>query len=240
MPDPIIRILHTNDLHGTLDQRRVDILKPVRQQADLYFDTGDCIKTGNLGIPLRPEPVWNYLSELDCTASVPGNRESHILRSALDAKLAGHQHPILCANLYDKAAERILPASTTLEVHGLKVGIFGVMVPMVTQKMKSQGLSQMLWTQPIPEAIEIAKELRQSCDLVIALTHIGYRQDQALAESTKDIDLVLGAHSHTILEAPTQVNQTWICQTGSHGRFYGEYEWQPDMGITKAKLNPWK
>lgn len=108
---------------------------------------------------------------------------------------------------------------------------------MVTQKMKSQGLSQMLWTQPIPEAIEIARGLRQSCDLVIALTHIGNRQDEALAESTKDIDLILGGHSHTLLETPTQINQTWICQTGSHGRFYGEYDWQPGTGITKARLS---
>ena len=240
MPDQIIRILHTNDLHGTLDQRRVDILKSVRHKCDLYFDTGDCIKTGNLGIPLRPEPVWSYLAELNCTASVPGNRESHVLRSALDAKLAGHQHPILCANLYDKAAEKILPASTTLEVQGLKVGIFGVMVPMVTQKMKSQGLSQMLWTQPIPEAIETAQELRQTCDLVIALTHIGHRQDQALAESTKNIDLILGGHSHTVLEEPTLVNQTWICQTGSHGRYYGQYEWQSGIGLTQAHLSTWR
>lgn len=231
-----IRILHTNDLHGSLDQRRVEVLQAVRQDCDLYFDTGDCIKTGNLGIPLRPEPVWPLLASLDCTASVPGNRESHVLRSVFEAKIAGCQHPILCANLYDKDGQRILAPSFIREAKGLKVGVLGVMVPMVTKRMKSKAISQMIWTAPIPEAVQAAKALRQTCDLVIALTHIGIKQDQALAEATQDIDLILGGHSHTLLDPPVQVGSTWICQAGAHGRFYGQYEWEANSGDLSAKV----
>ncbi len=234
-----IRILHTNDLHGSLDQRRSEALKLAREGCDLYFDTGDCIKTGNLGIPLRPEPVWRLLADLDCMASVPGNRESHLLRSAFEAKIAGHQHPILCANLYDKSGQRILPPSLTLEANGLRIGVFGVMVPMVTERMKSQAVSQMIWTQPIPEAVRVARILKQSCDLVIALTHIGFKQDQALAEATDEIGLILGGHSHTLLDPPIQIGSTWVCQAGSHGRFYGRYEWEPGSGCLSAELLPW-
>jgi 2',3'-cyclic-nucleotide 2'-phosphodiesterase (5'-nucleotidase family) len=235
----ILTILHTNDLHGLLDERRVEGLQAARKDADLYFDTGDAIKTGNLGIPLKQEPVWQFLASLDCTASVPGNRESHILKSAFEAKIAGHRHPILCANLYDKEGSRLLPASLTVKVREYTVGILGVMVPMVTERMKSKALSQMIWTAPIPEALKAAKDLRQSCDLVIALTHIGMRQDQVLAESGTDIDLILGGHSHTILQRPTQVGSTWICQGGSHGRFYGRYEWTIGEGLTGAELVAW-
>lgn len=233
-----MRILHTNDLHGTLDERRVAMLLPERAEADLYFDTGDCIKTGNLGIPLKPEPVWGMLAELRCTASVPGNRESHVLRSAFEAKIAGHQHPILCANLFDKDGQRLLRPSIEIECNSIKVGILGVMVPMVTDRMASKSLSQMLWTQPIPEAIAVAQKLRKSCDLVIALTHIGFRQDQQLAQSTGDIDLILGGHSHTVLDAPLRIGSTWICQGGSHGKFFGRYEWEPGTGLTSADLLP--
>ena len=45
--------------------------------------------------------------------------------------------------------------------------------------MLSKAVSQLIWTPPIPEATSIASELRRDCDLVIALTHIGFRQDQA-------------------------------------------------------------
>jgi 5'-nucleotidase len=234
-----LRLLHTNDLHGMLNERRVEALASERVAADLYFDSGDAIKTGNLGIPLKPEAAWEYLAELRCSASVPGNRESHMLKSAFEAKITGHRHPIVCANLYDKEGARLLPPSLTLEVGGLRVGILGVMVPMVTERMRTKSLSQMLWTSPIPEAVSVAKELRQTSDLVIALTHIGLRQDQALAAATQDIDLILGGHSHSILEQPLKVGQTWICQGGSHGRFYGKYEWEMKKGLVAAKLVPW-
>jgi 2',3'-cyclic-nucleotide 2'-phosphodiesterase (5'-nucleotidase family) len=233
-----IRILHTNDLHGSLSPSKVDLIAPYRAKCDLYFDSGDCVKAGNLTVPLKPESVWTQLADLQCTASVPGNRESHVIRTAFDAKLAGHSHPILCANLYDKVGDRILPPTLSLEVKGLRVGILGVMVPMVTQKMASKAVSQLMWTQPIPEAVEAAAGLRKVSDLVIALTHIGFRQDQALAEATGDIDLILGGHSHTILDQPLQVGSAWICQAGSHGQFCGEYAWTLGAGVTEARLIP--
>lgn len=230
MPETLT-ILHTNDFHGTLDGRRVSVLKVARRECDLYFDTGDAIKTGNLGVPLKPEAVWPLLAELNCTASVPGNRESHLLRSALEAKLAGRQHPLICANLYDKEGARILPPSLELSVKGIQVGIFGVMVPMVTEKMRSKAVSQMIWTSPVAEGVAMAKDLRTRCDLVIGLTHIGFKQDQLLAKESGEIDIVFGGHSHTVMETPERVGRTWICQGGSHGRFYGRYEWNLAEGL---------
>jgi 5'-nucleotidase len=235
MPE-ILSILHTNDFHGTLDDRRFSVLKEARRHADLYFDTGDAIKTGNLGLPLRPDSVWPMLADLECTASVPGNRESHVLRSVFEAKIAGHRHPLLCANLYDKDGARVLPPSVELSVKDIRVGVFGVMVPMVTERMKSKAVSQMIWTPPIQEGIAVAKELRSRCDLVIALTHIGNKQDHALAQASEDIDIILGGHSHSIIETPERVGRTWICQGGSHGRFYGRYEWTLAEGLRGGLL----
>lgn len=232
-----IKFLHTNDFHGALDEPRVEVLRAARADADLYFDSGDCIKTGNLGVPLKPDPVWPLLAEMNCTASVPGNRESHILRSAFEAKIAGHRHPVVCANLFDKENHRVLPASIHLDWNGISIGILGVMVPMVTDRMASKAVSQFLWETPISCAVDEARALRKSCDLVIALTHIGVRQDQLLAESTSDIDIIFGGHSHTMLETPLRVGNTFICQGGSHGRFYGLYEWAMGLGLTSARLH---
>jgi 5'-nucleotidase len=238
MPGEIVRILHTNDLHGTLDDRRQAILATARAHHDLYFDTGDCIKTGNLGVPLGPEPVWPRLASLKCTASVPGNRESHVLKSTFEAKLAGHTHSILCANLYDRAGERVLPPNCIIEASSLSIGIFGVMVPMVTSQMRTQSLSQLLWTPAISEAAHQVAELGEKCDLVIALTHIGVRQDRELANMVKGIDLILGGHSHSLLNPPERIGDTWICQAASHGKFYGSYEWTSGIGLTACQILP--
>jgi 2',3'-cyclic-nucleotide 2'-phosphodiesterase (5'-nucleotidase family) len=44
----VLRILHTNDLHGTLGGACMERLRLLREECDLYFDSGDAIKAGNL------------------------------------------------------------------------------------------------------------------------------------------------------------------------------------------------
>lgn len=233
-----LRILHTNDFHGKLTQELVAEIQSIRSQdpSCLYFDTGDVIKAGNLAIPLRPEPAWSLLAEAGCDASVPGNRESHILEAAFRAKIAGLNHPLLCANFYDRRGDRVLAPYRILTKSGLRVGVFGLMVPMVTAQMAARAASAYLWTQPIAEANQIVPELRSQCDLVVALTHIGYRRDIELAQTAPGIDIILGGHSHTILEHPVQEGKTFIAQGGSHGRFLGDYRWE-DGKLTGGLLS---
>lgn len=215
-------------MHGTLTSERAQALKSLRNEVDLYFDTGDAIKTGNLGIPLRPEAVWGLLADLDCTASVLGNRETHIVEAAFRAKFAGKKHPVLCGNLHERDGTYPLPRTLELEAKGVRVGVFGVMVPMVTERMKTQAASRYLWDPPLTVAAQLAEELRPRVDLLIALTHIGHRQDRELAERGLGVDIILGGHSHTVLETPEKVGTTWIAQGGSHCRYVGLYEWSEE------------
>ncbi len=218
-------ILHTNDFHGTLTPAKADSIASLKIADTLYFDTGDCIKTGNLGIPLKPEKAWELLARAKCDAGVLGNRETHVLPAAFRAKIEGHVHPLLCANLRGKDGSRPLPAHQVFTVSGLRVGVFGVMVPMVTERMATKSASAYLWDPPLAVATEQVSELRDQVDCLIALTHIGHKQDLVLAESRPEIDLILGGHSHTVISSPELVGKTWICQGGSHGKFVGKYEW---------------
>lgn len=220
-----IRILHTNDMHGALTPERAARLADLRAGIDLYFDSGDAIKTGNLGIPLRQEPVWNLLDTLNCTASTLGNRETHVLESAFNAKLAGARHPLLCGNLRRKDGTYPLPRTLQVETQGIRIGVVSVMVPMVTERMRTKAASAYLWDPPIPTAISLAEELRPLVDLLIALTHIGHREDLELAHETTLFDAILGGHSHTVLSTPEMIGRTAVCQGGSHCRYVGVYEW---------------
>lgn len=220
-----LRILQTNDMHGRLGDVHLEKLRALRKESDLYFDCGDAIRAGNLAVPLRPEAVWGHLAELDCTASVPGNRESHVLEGAFQAKIAGLGHPLICANMRTKDGGYRLPRFHVLEAAGVKVGVFGVMVPMVTERMASKAVSAFLWDQPIPSAQEVAEELRPQVDLLIALTHIGYKRDLELAEKCPRLDAIFGGHSHTVLEQPEYIGTVAVCQTGAHCHYAGVYEW---------------
>jgi 2',3'-cyclic-nucleotide 2'-phosphodiesterase (5'-nucleotidase family) len=237
-----INFLHTNDFHGKLDENVFESLNDLRSRADFYFDSGDAIKAGNLAIPLSVDPVWARLTELNCTASVLGNRETHPLRMAFEKKIEGHSHPVLAGNLIAKDGSEFLPKFLVVNFGDFKIGVISTMVAMVTARMKTQAASAFLWNDPIETAIQLAQEMRPTVDLLVALTHIGYKQDCLLAQQCGDIDIIFGGHSHTVLEQPVKENQTWIVQGGSHGRFAGVYEWEDGnftgelVPLTRASL----
>jgi 2',3'-cyclic-nucleotide 2'-phosphodiesterase (5'-nucleotidase family) len=229
-------ILHTNDLHGKLSRHKAERIRARRETADYYFDCGDAVASGNIGIPFVEEPVWRLLELCGCTASVPGNREFHITEGGFRAKLAGAAHPILAANLHWKTPghpplqnphpdtfrlDESAPLSSGLILGN--VGVFGVMVPMVTEKMAAKAVSAFVNTQPEPAANACLERLK-GCDVVICLSHLGLRKDIELATACPGIAAILGGHSHDVVAQPIRVGDTFILQAGSHARFVGRYE----------------
>lgn len=235
----VLRLLHTNDFHGRFTVSQAEKLKTLRQEYDaLWLDSGDAIKTGNLGVPLRPEPIWDLFALGGCSVGTLGNRESHVLAAAFRAKIAGAQHTLICANLRDRKGEHVLQPSHMVEHSGSRIGFVGAMVPMVTARMKTQAASAYLWDPPIPAVCEEARRLRQDVDVLIAITHIGLTQDRALAEACPELDVILGGHSHSVLEQPVQLGSVWIAQGGSHGRFVGVYGYDLQSRRLEGGLEP--
>ena len=112
-------------------------------------------------------------------------------------------------------------SSVVLERGGKRIGIFGVTVPMATPQKVDAALWDNLFAPPIETAKRLAAELRPQCDFLIALTHIGIAQDRKLAEAVPELDLLIGGHTHVVLEQPELVNGVPIVQAGSHGRYLG-------------------
>lgn len=227
----MITILHTNDFHGKLSESKFENLLELRKKADLYFDCGDGIVAGNLGFCMFQDSYWSYLKKLECTASVLGNRETNPFAPLFQSKVKTASHPLICANLTDKQDKLVFPPYHIVECKGFKIGIIGVMVPIVQKHQKTVLISHFVWTDPIETACRYAEEIKEQVDLLFAITHIGYPQDLKL-QDTGLFDLILGGHTHTIIESPDK-----ICQTGSHGRFAGLYKFDPvDKKIVESEL----
>jgi 2',3'-cyclic-nucleotide 2'-phosphodiesterase (5'-nucleotidase family) len=234
-------ILHTNDLHGKFGEREAELVAQMRKDADLYFDCGDCVKSGNIGVPVGQDPTWHYLHLAGCDASVPGNREFHVNSTGFRAKINGAKHPILCANLiWNGRARKSLQGNqdTPLPTHAMfnDVAVFGLMVPMVTERMAARHLSAFLNTAPIAAAKAMVEELRPKCRVLILLSHLGFVKDVALASEVKGIDIILGGHSHDRIDPPERIGDTWICQAGSFGSEIGRLEF--GRGNLKSRLLP--
>jgi 2',3'-cyclic-nucleotide 2'-phosphodiesterase (5'-nucleotidase family) len=227
----VLWLFHTNDFHGRLTPERAARLAALRgeQPDSLLLDAGDAVSAGNLGFRVGGEPVLQQMSELGYDAMTVGNRESHPRRELFPRKLEGARFPILCANLTARPGAP-LPTRpwVALERSGVRVAVMGLTVPMFTRKMWSQALCDYLYEPPLETARALAAELRPRCDLLIALTHIGLREDEALAAAVPEIDLVVGGHTHADLLAPVQVGSTTILHTTAYAFYLGRARLERD------------
>lgn len=83
----------------------------------------------------------------------------------------------------------------------------------------------------IEVANALAERLRkeEGCNVIIAITHIGFREDIELAEQSKEIDIIVGGHSHTTIENKKVVknlngNDVIVVQDGEKGEFVGRLD----------------
>ncbi|MFQ3611446.1 MAG: metallophosphoesterase [Fimbriimonadales bacterium] len=219
-----LTILHTNDVHNRWSARLVETLQTLKASHHaLLLDAGDCIRSGNLGVPLAQEPAWDWMRQAGYDALTMGNREFHITPIGFKAKLKGVPCPVLCANLRAKQSEMppsVQPVWQTVHL-GVRVSVLGLTVPMVTPRMKSALLSAYLFDPPIETAQRWVAELRPQSDLLIALTHLGAKVDRQLAQACPDIDLIIGGHSHTPIQPPERIGTVWLTQSVPFGKGFG-------------------
>ena len=119
--------------------------------------------------------------------------------------------------------------------HGdIKVGVFGVCIELAGL-VSTDLYGGIVYRDPIADANRVAAILRhdEKCDLVICLSHLGYKydnkkvSDEILAGSTKNIDLILGGHTHTFFKAPEtfkncEGKQVLVNQVGWAGIYLGQ------------------
>ena len=216
---PTITLLHTSDLHNTLRPIAAEHLAQLLRDAApaLLLDSGDAVRAGNLAFSPRGEPVLQRMAEIGYAAMAMGNRESHPSLVALRQKLKDATFPVLSANLVVKRGR--LPAavqpSVLLEVGGMKVAVFGLTVPITRPGSAWAAVTDIVFEDPLMIAQRLAPELRQQADLVICLSHCGFRLDARLAE-VGEIGLVLGGHSHRLLIEQV-LGQAMVVHPGHHG-----------------------
>lgn len=226
---PGLTVLHTNDLHGRLRPQGVEIIRREKESAGdcLLLDAGDAVSSGNIGFRPGGEPALALMNEAGYDAMAIGNREFHFLRPGLHSKIKLARFPVLCANIRAPGAGNPLAPirpSIVVQAGGYKVALFGLTVPMITRSMLAGKFSPYWFEDPIESAREIVPSLRDKVDVVIALTHMGIKEDEALAQAAPGIDLIVGGHSHDLLESPTKVGNTSVVHAGWFAHFLGKVE----------------
>ncbi len=197
MPRTII--FHTSDFHNRLYPAAARQLAELKRAnpGSLLFDCGDALRAGNLGFSARGEPILRRMAEIGYDAMAMGNRESHPNRAALERKLRDATFPILCANMIAKDGR--LPPKVQpylfFERAERRIAVFGLVRQITRPDSMWATVTDFVWEEPVMTALHAARDLKRQADLVVCLSHCGYKTDRVLAE-IPEVDLVLGGHSH--------------------------------------------
>lgn len=262
-----ITILHTNDTHSHLDTfpqtdakfpnqggaaKRATIFNKIKNENPhtLILDAGDMF---------QGTPYFNYyggeleikvMNMLQYDAGTIGNHEFDNGINSLAEQIQKANFNIINAN-YDFKNTLMNGLTKPYKVFvkdGIKIGVFGLGIKLEGLVNKSE-YGETLWNNPIEIAQDVTRILKDElkCDLIICLSHLGYHygnnsqmiSDLDLAAKTKNIDLIIGGHTHTFLEKPTVVlnaeqKEVVVNQVGCYGVRVGQIDFYFDEFKNKS------
>ena len=210
-------ILHTNDIHGHVaDAPRFAAHfhdRKTNRDDVLIVDAGDAITGTPLSAMFEGRPIFEIMSAMGYDAAALGNHEfDHGWRRVAAFKEAA-DFPLLAANVRAPDGSLIADAGwTVLEVNGIDVGIVGVVNEHSARMIIPEGNEGVVF-EPVLETLRrIVPEVRRRADIVILLSHVGHEEELALAREVDGIDVIVGGHSHTLLEEPAWSGRTIVTQ----------------------------
>ncbi|WP_103069663.1 bifunctional metallophosphatase/5'-nucleotidase [Aquimarina sediminis] len=256
-----ITVLHTNDVHSQIDPlpdnhykypglggfaRRASVIEQVRKENPntILLDAGDIFQGTPYFNYYGGEIEFKLMSKLNYDLATIGNHDFDNGINGLLSQLPNATFDFVSAN-YDfknTVLDGLVKPYKVLIKDGIKIGVFGLGVELdglVSKKL----YKETQYLSPIEIAQDMSRVLKkeEQCDLVICLSHIGYEYKNAsdkvsdihLAKKTKDIDLIIGGHTHTLLPKPIIVDNSvgekvLINQCGKSGVYMGQIDFYFD------------
>ena len=260
-----LTILHTNDMHSHIHPftsgrnkglggmaQRAALIKQIRKQEEhvLLLDAGDIFQGTPYFNIYGGELEFKLMSEMKYDAVTLGNHDFDNGLEGLKKQLPHANFPFLIANydFSDTILKNTFKPYKVFRKGDLKIGVFGIGIELdglVPKKLYQNTVYQ----DPISTANHYANLLKQKerCDLVICLSHLGFKykgekiSDMTFAGQTRDIDLIIGGHTHTFLKKPVkQLNldqkEVLINQVGWAGINIGkiDYHFSQNYGLKKV------
>ena len=249
-----LEVLHTNDTHSCIMPlnpnladtavagrggflRRVAMIKEERAKNPdlLLIDSGDFSQGSPFYTMFKGDVEVGLMNLMGYDAATIGNHEFDFGLENMARIFKMAKFPVVCAN-YDftgTCVEGLVKPYVIIKRNGLKIGLFGLSPQLegLVDLSKCKGVT---YLDPIEVGNRVAAELKhdKKCDVVICVSHLGWLRpdemgDQKLLASSKDIDLVLGGHSHSYFKALRYVNNADgkavpVDQNGKNAMYVGK------------------
>ena len=246
-------ILHTNDTHSCVLQlnpnladtmlagrggflRRAAMIDQMRKEDKdlLLLDSGDFSQGSPYYTMFKGDVETELMNIMGYDAATIGNHEFDFGLENMARIFRKAKFPIVCAN-YDftgTVVEGLVKPYVIIKRKGVRIGIFGLS-PKLDGLVMASTCAGVRYSDPIKTANAVADKLKneEKCDVVICLSHLGWDEaglnDMEMMAKTRNIDLVLGGHSHSYFKTLNHVRNldgkdVPNDQNGKHGIFVGK------------------
>lgn len=219
-----LTIMHFNDTHSHLEPERAgksagrggvieraalvdSVRNAVGRRNFLLLHAGDFNQGTSYYTTLGGMLEVELVNALGYDVVTLGNHEFDDGIEHLGRRLAGLKCPVVCSN-YDFSQFELgkyVKPYVILRRGGLRIGIFGMLTD-ITKVVERTIADRLPKFDDVETADRWASYLKneKKCDIVIALTHLGLENedfmDPDLVRATRNIDLVVGGHSHTFIK----------------------------------------
>lgn len=263
-----ITILHTNDVHSHIDPfpaddpkfpnmggaaRRASVIESIRRENPnvLLLDAGDIFQGTPYFNYYGGELEFKLMSMMKYDLATMGNHDFDNGLEGFLTQLPNASFDFVSAN-YDfknTILDGLVKPYKTFVKDGIKIGIFGLGIEL-QGLVDPTNFKETIYNNPLNVAQDMARILRhtEKCDLVICLSHLGFIfnneptkvNDLMLARNTKDIDLIIGGHTHTFLNKPyveknIDGKEVLINQVGCYGLNLGQIDFYFEQGKMSSK-----
>ena len=215
-----VHILSTNDMHAAIDQfpRLGYVADSLRAlYPDLLILSGGDNRSGdpvNDMFEIHAYPMVALMNQVGFHATVVGNHEFDSNQDGLARLITLSTFPTLCANMEPDAKWKMhVKPYQKFDVGGVQVGVLGITAlgSMGTPESHPKRLTDIKFMDPL-ETIRKYEFLRQECDVVLLLSHLGYDNDVKFSADLPWVDIIIGGHSHTQLNGGEMHNGILITQ----------------------------
>lgn len=225
-------VLHTNDTHSCVMPinpnladtamanrggylRRVAMVKQERKANPdlLLFDSGDFSQGSSYYTMFKGDVEVGLMNMMRYDAATIGNHEFDFGLENMARLFRMAKFPIVCAN-YDftgTCVEGLVKPYTIIKRNGIKIGVFGLS-PKMQGLVSDKNCKGVKFLDPTKSANDVVETLKnkEKCDLIVCLSHLGWNtedtDDKLLMANTRNIDIVLGGHSHSFFKELKYVN----------------------------------
>ena len=254
-------ILHSNDMHGDFlaEKGKTKLIgglallsgyiNKVRKEEEnvLYVIAGDMLQGSIIDTEFKGISTIDIMNYLAPDVVALGNHEfDYGLPQLLFLEKVAN-FPIVNANLYIKNFnKRLMKPYLSLKKAGFDILFTGIVTEKVADALKKDKLvgSFITLKEASNEVGRITNAYKNDdIDLTIILTHIGFESDKKLAKMLKPewgVDMIIGGHSHTVLDQPEKINNILIAQAGVGTNQIGRFDIEVDDDTNSIVKWTWK